>query len=151
MQAYQEALKQPVDPAVLADIQRLDQHQQQAATSHPVAGRGVQLGAQPRLRLPRAEWAGSSAPCTVAAPANAHKVWRAFAQQQDALDYAERCNRQAAAGAALAVREGSTAEGSSVTASSSGGAGLPGGCSGQPEQIVKVCCWQVVVWMLCDT
>ncbi len=151
MQAYQEALKQPVDPAVLADIQRLNQQQQQAATSHPVAGRGVQQGAQPRLRLPRAEWAGSSAPCTVAAPANAHKVWRAFAQQQDALDCAERCNRQAAAGAALAVREGSTLKESCVIASSSGGAGLPGGCSGQPEQIVKVCCWQVVMWMLCDT
>ena len=143
MQAYQEALNQPVDPAVLADIHRLNQQQRQVATSHPAAGRSVQQGPQPRLCLPRAEWAGSSAPCTVAAPARAHKVWRTFAQQRDALDYAKRCNQQAAAGAA--ARQDRTAEGDPA-GGSSGGAGHPQGHIGQPEEIVKVCCWKVVVW-----
>ena len=142
MQAYQEALKQPVDPAVLADIHCLNQQQQWAASSHPAADGGIKQRIQPCLRLPRAEWAGSSAPCTVAAPARAHKVWRTFAQQRDALDYAKRCNQQAAAGAALAARQGRTAEGEPAGASSSDRAGH----AGEPEEIVKVCCWQVVVW-----
>ena len=146
MQAYQEALKQPVDPVVLADIHCLNQQQHRAATSHPAAGRSVQQGPQPRLCLPRADWAGSSAPCTVAAPGNAHKVWRTFSQQRDALEYAKRCNQQAAAGAMLAARQDRTAEWDHARASSSGGAGCPQGHGGQPEEIVKVCCWQVVVW-----
>ena len=145
MQAYQEALKQPVDPAVLADIHCLNQQQQRAATSHPAAAGGIEQSVQPYLRLPRAEWAGSSAPCTVAAPARAHKVWRTFAQQRDALDYADRCNQQAAAGAALAARQDRTAEGDPAGASSSGWEGDLGAHSGQPEEIVKVGCRNVTV------
>ena len=147
MQAYQEALKQPVDPAVLADLHCLNQQQLRGATSHPAARRGVQQGPQPRLRLPRAEWAGSGVPCTVAAPANAHKVWRSFAQQQDALDYAERCNQQAAAGAALAAGGGTSAPGHAVTAGTSGGAGHLEGHSGPLEAIVKVRRWKCVAQM----